>query len=194
MSEKTLNQFSQLFDDNRKPKKARVIKIERKWSMPSPLTFKIKPIAELLLQEVRVGEKWLDPFARDSKIATITNDVNESTSAMHHMDALDFLSMFDDSSVDGVLFDPPYSLRQVKECYDKIGRDLSSRESNHFFSDLKKQISRVIKPGGKAISFGWNSGGIGKNNGFEIERILLVPHGGPHHDTIVVVDRKGAGE
>ena len=47
-----------------------------------------------------------------------------------------------------------------------------------------------MKPGGKVISFGWNSGGIGKTNGFEIQRILLVPHGGPHHDTIVTVEIK----
>ena len=32
--------------------------------------------------------------------------------------------------------------------------------------------------------------GIGKKYGFEIEEILLVPHGGWHNDTIVVVERK----
>lgn len=174
------------------------MKIERKWAMPSSLTFNIKPISALLDEEVEVGEEvdmgkiWLDPFAKDSTRVPLehSNDLNENTSAMHHMEAMDFLRMYDDASVDGVLFDPPYSLRQLKECYDNIGRDITSRESNYFLADLKKEIARVIKPGGKAISFGWNSGGIGKTNGFEIQRILLVPHGGPHHDTIVVVDKK----
>lgn len=44
--------------------------------------------------------------------------------------------------------------------------------------------------GGKVITFGWNSGGIGKTNGFEISRILLVPHGGWHNDTICTVEIK----
>ena len=54
----------------------------------------------------------------------------------------------------------------------------------------KKEISRIVKRGGKVITFGWNSGGIGQKYGFEIEKILLVPHGGWHNDTICVVERK----
>lgn len=37
------------------------------------------------------------------------------------MDALDFLKMFDNNSVDGVVYDPPYSVRQVSECYKSVG-------------------------------------------------------------------------
>ena len=91
------------------------------------------------------------------------------------MDALDFLKTFDDCSVDGVLYDPPYSPRQISEC---------------FWSNQKKEISRIVKLGGKVISFGWNSGGIGIKYGFEIERILLVAHGGWHNDTICTIERK----
>ena len=43
---------------------------------------------------------------------------------------------------------------------------------------------------GKVVSFGWNSGGIGMKYGFKIDRILLVPHGGSHNDTIVTVETK----
>lgn len=48
----------------------------------------------------------------------------------------------------------------------------------------------MVKIGGKVITFGWNSGGIGYKYGFEIERILLVPHGGWHNDTICTVEVK----
>ena len=109
------------------------IRIERKWAMPSSITFGIKPIAELLDEEITEGE-WVDPFARDSKRANITNDINEDTAAEYHMDALEFLKMMGDDCADGVLYDPPYSLRQVKECYNSIGRDLTSHESRYFFS------------------------------------------------------------
>lgn len=46
------------------------------------------------------------------------------------------------------------------------------------WANHKKEISRIVKLGGKVITFGWNSGGIGYKYGFEIKRILLVPHGG----------------
>lgn len=54
----------------------------------------------------------------------------------------------------------------------------------------KEQIGRIVKKEGVVITCSWNSGGIGKKYGFEIEEILLVPHGGWHNDTIVVVERK----
>lgn len=50
--------------------------------------------------------------------------------------------------------------------------------------------SRIVKKGGKVISFGWNSGGIGDSYGFCKTKILLVAHGGWHNDTIVTVEIK----
>ena len=99
--------------------------------------------------------------------------------------------MFADQSVDGVLYDPPYSLRQVAECYKGVGVSVTSEMTrSSFWGDIKKEIARVVKPNGKVISFGWNSGGIGKKLGFEIKKILLVPHGGIHNDTICTVELK----
>ena len=49
-----------------------------------------------------------------------------------------------------------------------------------------------MKKDGIALSCGWNSGGIGKTNGFKLIEILLVPHGGIHNDTIVTVEGKTA--
>ena len=54
------------------------------------------------------------------------------------------------------------------------------------FTGVKIFIHKIIK----VITFGWNSGGIGKKYGFEIIRILLVPHGGWHNDTICTVEVK----
>lgn len=44
--------------------------------------------------------------------------------------------------------------------------------------------------GGYAITFAWNSNGIGKKYGFELQEILLVAHGSQHNDTIVTVEKK----
>lgn len=164
--------------------------IERKWAMPNKWTFKIKPIAELLKEEIRQGELWIDPFAGEYSPAKITNDLNPERGTMYHLDALDFLKMFENCSVDGVLYDPPYSQRQVKECYDSIQGNIKWDGKMTFWSSSKDEISRIVKPGGKVICFGWNSMGCGKNRGFELERILLVPHGGSRNDTICTVERK----
>ena len=152
------------------------IKIYRKWAMPNSRTFSIKPIKELLEEEINEGI-WIDPFANESKFASITNDLNPDYDTDYHMDALEFLKMFDDNSVDGVLYDLPYSGRQISECYKGVGLPVTGKHtSSAFWGDQKKEISRIVKKGGKVISFGWNSGGIGKSNGFKIVKILLVFH------------------
>ena len=107
------------------------------------------------------------------------------------MDALDFLKMFDTDSVDGVLYDPPYSPRQVSECYNNVGYNVTwDTTKASFWGNHKREISRIVKIGGKVITFGWNSGGIGYKYGFEIQKVLLVPHGGWHNDTICTVEIK----
>jgi len=163
------------------------MKIERTWAMPNKWTFTIKPIRELLEEEM--DGSWADPFAGMHSPADMTNDLNPLMNAIHHKDALDFLKELQNASYDGVLFDPPYSPRQLKECYGEIGQSLHDTKSS-VWSNWKDEVSRVVRPGGKVISFGWNSMGMGLNRGFTIERILIVPHGGMHNDTIVTVEVK----
>lgn len=167
------------------------MKIERIWAMPNKNTFDIKPIKKLIQEELDKDELWIDPFANKNKLAKITNDLNPEYSTDYHLDALDFLKMFNDSSVDGILYDPPYSPRQVSECYKNFGLEVTMKTTQaSFWANHKKEIARILKKGGKVITFGWNSGGIGKTYGFKVERILLVPHGGWHNDTICVVEEK----
>jgi len=166
------------------------MEISRIWAMPNKNTFQIKPIKELLQEEMGTGI-WIDPFSGGSNLATITNDLNPEVQANHHLTARAFLESFKDRSVDGVLYDPPYSVRQVSECYKKFGLTITQKTTRaDWWTKHKIEIARVVDPGGKVISFGWNSGGIGKKLGFEITRILLVPHGGIHNDTICVVEQK----
>lgn len=165
--------------------------IERIWSMPNKNTFEIPPIKALLEEEVDLSKYWIDPFANRNKIASVTNDLNLEYDTDYHLDALDFLKLFEDASVDGVLYDPPYSPRQVSECYNDVGYTVTwDTTKASFWGNHKREISRIVKIGGKVITFGWNSGGIGYKYGFEIERILLVPHGGWHNDTICTVEVK----
>lgn len=164
--------------------------IERKWAMPNKNTFSIKPIKDLILLEKNEGI-WIDPFANKNKIATITNDLNPNFDTNYHLDALDFLKLFKDESIDGILYDPPYSPRQVSECYNNFGYNVTKDMTKaSFWANHKKEISRILKIEGKIITFGWNSRGIGASYGFLKTKILLIPHGGWHNDTICTVEIK----
>lgn len=164
--------------------------IDRFWAMPSRYTFSIKPIAELI-ELYRPQGLSIDPFANSSRFADITNDLDPDCDSDYHMDAEDFLKQFADNSVSLVLYDPPYSSRQVSECYKRLGHTVNMETTqNSYWRKQKEQISRIVQSGGVVITCGWNSGGIGMKYGFEKEHIRLIPHGGHHYDTIIVVERK----
>jgi len=165
------------------------MKINRIWAMPNSLTFTIKPIKDLI-NNYKIGF-IIDPFAKDCKIADVTNDIDPNTSADNHLDYLEFLKRFDNESVDCVLFDPPYSLRQLSEVYRKVRGSCTTQDTqSNPMTKSRPELQRIVKTGGYVISFGWSSGGVGNKYGFEIVEVLLVPHGGAHNDTICVVERK----
>lgn len=165
--------------------------INREWAMPNSNTFSIKPIYELINKYSQQSDIIVDPFANTNKLATVTNDIDPTMPTNYHMDATKFLQMLDSSSCDLMLYDPPYSPRQVAECYKKFNQTVNMKTTQaSYWSNQKKEIGRIVKSGGYCITCSWNSGGIGKKYGFEIIEILLVAHGGWHNDTIVVVERK----
>lgn len=165
------------------------MKITRTWAMPNSNTFNIKPIRELIFRYF--NENSIDPFANKNRIATVTNDLDPQYKCDFNLDALEFLKKFTNGAISLVLYDPPYSARQVSECYKKLGYTVNMETTQgSYWSKQKEQIGRLVHKGGICISFGWNSGGICMKYGFEIIEILLVPHGGAHYDTICTVERK----
>jgi len=162
--------------------------IERKWVMPNHNTFQMKPVKDFI--DINIIGLSCDPFARNSKLANITNDLNPIFETDYNLDALDFLKLWPDNYFDSILFDPPYSLRQLKECYDDVGLALTGHQSRKFYSDIRNEISRILKPSGIVLSFGWSSVGIGKKRGFDLTEILLLCHGGNHNDTICLKEVK----
>ena len=163
--------------------------ISHYWSMPNKNTFSIPPIKDCINRHIK--GKSIDPFANNNTIAGVTNDIDPSMGTTFNLDALDFLKQFEDSTVDTVLFDPPFSPRQVSECYKKMKMSVNMQTTqSSFWGNLKKEISRVLRREGICITCGWNSGGVGKKYGMEKVEILMVAHGGWHNDTIVTVERK----
>lgn len=162
--------------------------------MPSRHTFTIKPIAEIIDKYMRkVGGTWIDPFAGEHSPAEITNDLNPNKPTTYHLMAADFVDQHVEvDSFDGVLFDPPYSPRQISECYHEIGKKCSTQDTQNarLYSDTRNAIAGKIKDKRPVtVSFGWNSIGFGVTRGFEQIEIMMVCHGGAHNDTIVVVEQ-----
>jgi hypothetical protein len=166
--------------------------ISREWAMPNSNTFDIAPIKKMIARYIKNIEKSIDPFANKSKIAKVTNDLNPEMDTDYHLDALDFLKLFPDQSIDFIFYDPPYSLRQVSECYKNVGVEVTQEMTRSDWRTKQlNEASRIIKSGGLIMCFGWNSSGCGIKRNFELLEILLVAHGGCRNDTICTVERKG---
>lgn len=168
--------------------------LSRAWAMPSANTFDIKPIGQLVRRYLDASILSVDPYARNKDWATFTNDLNPSTSALWHMDAIEFLAMLADlgEKVDLVILDPPYSPRQVKECYDSFGHKMQQGDAllGAIRKKLKAEVCRLLVPGGIVITCGWNTVGMGKTLGFELLEVLVCCHGSDHNDTLVTVEKR----
>ncbi len=165
------------------------MKITRAWAMPNKQTFDIEPINKLIYRWItgNVG----DPFANSNKIADVRNDIDPQYDTHYHLDALQFLKETATAAFGTVLFDPPYSPRQVSEVYKSLDMSVNMQTTqSSFWGNIKREIARVTTHNGIVITCGWNSGGVGEQYGFGIQEILLVAHGGWHNDTIVTVERK----
>jgi len=161
--------------------------IERVWAMPSAQTFAIPPIAELLTRWLRGCAIVIDPFCGQSVLGSHRNDLASGQDAESYVHSLDV-------EADAVLFDPPYSPRQISEVYRSVGLACGQRETQNggLYKRVKDALDQKLALGGIAICCGWNSAGFGVSRRYEPLEILLVCHGGAHQDTIVTVERKVA--
>jgi len=162
----------------------------RQWAMPSSDTFSVPPIRDFVLRHLHGVS--VDPFARNSRMATHTNDLNPATEAGHHMEAIDFLGMLASEGVvaDVVLFDPPYSPRQISECYASAGitATMVHTQISATMKRCKAAIAGMTRPSSLVLSFGWNSCGMGPE--WELIELMLCAHGGTHNDTICMAERR----
>ena len=144
-------------------------------------TFSVRPIREWVEQNCEGLS--LNLFAGITKlnINEIRNDLDLQALADYHMDAVEFLRLWQGEKFDTVLLDPPYAYRKSMEMYKGI------RCSP--FRQLKDEVGSVLKDGGKVITFGYHSNTMGANRGFKVEKIALFSHGGAIHDTIASVER-----
>lgn len=155
--------------------------------MPSRWTFSIRPIKDFLRRHLEGCHIIVDPFCGESLVASHRNDLGRGG-----IDAEEYCKKLFEEGVkaDAIPFDPPYSPRQISECYKSIGKPVSSKDTQNavLYARVRRPLFELLRPGGVALSFGWNSAGFGK--ACATTEILLVQHGGAHNDTICVAQRK----
>lgn len=166
----------------------------RAWAIPNSETFSVKPIGDFVKRYLAASKCSVDPFSRNKNWATHTNDINPSTSAQSHLDAEKFLKCLSDMGIhaDLVILDPPYSPRQISECYKYSGFTVGMKETQNavLYHRVRNAVIPLLSNDGIVLSFGWNSVGMGKNRGFEQLEIMLCCHGGAHNDTICLAERR----
>lgn len=169
------------------------MKIEKIWAMPNGQTFKIKPIRELLEKYIVGDMEIVDPFAGrwGNSPGTITNDLDTEAPTTHHMCALEFCKSLETGIADVFLYDPPYSISQATQLYKGFGASYHRPHMMDYWAKIKTEAERILKPDGIAICMDWSAMGLGKNRGFEMIELLVVPHGGSKNATLVTVEKKG---
>lgn len=165
----------------------------RVWGWPSSDTFDCAPIEGFVKKYLMRSKVSVDIFARNKRWATYSNDLNPDTAAEYHMDAQEFCEMLQAKGVkaDLVIFDPPYSPTQMKECYDSIGIEHADGGSNsRLYARVRRAFAPLVTEGGIVLTFGWNTHGMMTQRDYEIVEIMLVCHGQAHNDTICLAERK----
>jgi len=162
--------------------------------MPNDNTFSIPPIGDMVQRYLKTSMVSCDPFARNMGWTTYTNDLNPNTAAEFHMDAEAFLRMLIGQGIrcDLVILDPPYSPRQISECYKEAGIKCGMNDTQNaaLYSRVRNVVAELLTSDGIVLSFGWNSTGMGDKHGFGIVELMLVCHGAAHNDTICLAERR----
>lgn len=164
-----------------------IVHMSTVWAVPSRWTFQIPPIAAFIKRHLPRGV-IVDPFCGTSTLATLAQDLaQDGVDAGQYCERLRFEGVV----ADAVLFDPPYSPRQISECYKSIGLKATGKDTQNaaLYARVRRPLTAILKRGGVALSFGWQSSGFSKKE-FRTTEILLVQHGGAHNDTICVAQVK----
>ena len=129
--------------------------------------------------------KICDPFARDCRWGTHTNDLNPDTLADEHMDALEWLKAFPDDYFNVVLFDPPFSASQA----ERYGKGMSNiYTQGEYLSDVYFECARILKHGGQFLKLGYNSNRPSPT--LDLKEMWVTCFGGNRNDVIMTLWRK----
>jgi len=155
------------------------------------ITYLKVPLNKMTFTHRRIRE-WVEGNARGRTLNLFAGktllscdetrvDSNPDMKPHYCMDALDFVSDWDGHLFDTVILDPPYSFRKSMEMYD--GHKMSP------FNAVKNRMLRILAPGARVITFGYQSVSMGRVRGFKQVHLVVMYHGGAIHDTLGIVEQ-----
>lgn len=158
--------------------------IDRIFEMPRKWTFQMPKLRQWI--EDRLEGSVLNMFGGVVRLKgdVIHNDIEPAllVDGDLNRDAFDLTHWVSDQKrFDTVVFDPPYSAHQAVVSYGTK----KAQKVTH----ARDVVEYVLRPGGRVLSLGFNSTGMGACRGFEKEHILMVNCGGSHNDYIVMCER-----
>jgi len=127
----------------------------------------------------------VDPFARNCRIGTFTNDLNPETLADDHEDALEWLKALDSDSADFAILDPPFSDVANERIY---GLKTNLYTDARYFKGVMMELGRILKPEGRLLRFGYTTSNL--NRTLVIERLYVVNFFSPRNDVLVSLFKK----
>ena len=128
----------------------------------------------------------VDPFARNCSISeSWSNDIDPSTTAKYHMDAIDFMKIVPSQSAWLVIFDPPFSPSQERK-YEQSLKNVYATPG--YVPEIMTDICRVLKTGGYMLKFGYNS--TRHHPMLELQKGWICNAGGNRNDVIVTLWKK----
>lgn len=146
----------------------------RRYTFESPkIRFWVEENSEGRVLNLFAGKTLLD-------LDEVRNDVDVSMPADFHLDAVDFVKGWRGEKFDTVILDPPYAYRKGMEMYNG---HYASR-----FKQLADVLPRVLKVGGRVITFGYHSTFLGRKRGGVLVKLCVFAHGGAQHCTIGIVE------
>ena len=123
--------------------------INRKFAQPNKATFTMPPAREFVTRWLSGREVIVDPFARNERLGTFTNDIDPASVAQYHMEARDFLRKLitDGVKAHAIIFDPPYSPTQIARSYRNAGLDSTHPKKPLNWSSGEKNPGTFQSPG-----------------------------------------------
>tara|TARA_Y100000310_G_C20278285_1_gene621351 strand:- start:20 stop:589 length:570 start_codon:yes stop_codon:yes gene_type:complete len=162
----------------------------------------IKKYCSLLSCSLNAPPLIVEPFANDNWLRhtypnVITNDLNPIYDTDYNLEAHDFAKEIrrersDPPEVDLILFDPPWTLNQLKTSYEGIGQHLELWQAQNKWGQCRSDLARAVKPGGIVMSWGYESHGFGWRRGFkDLEMLIGVQsYQADRYDILCIVEQK----
>jgi site-specific DNA-adenine methylase len=116
------------------------------FAMPSRWTFSMPPVAEFLARHLDGCVAIVDPFCGESTIAHYRNDLARGGIRAE----LFVCTLRERVKADAVIFDPPYSPRQIAECYKSVGQAVTPKDTQNgrLYREVRAARTDILVPGG----------------------------------------------